>query len=304
MSSHSLPALTLPQSRPARPTFRGALRGELFKLRRNRPTWVITLLGLLFLALVMVLFATQQQFQASFRHHPLTGFYNALHPLQLFLAAGSGVAILLSGARLLGMEYDLGTVRVIFSRGTRRHQLLLAKITALSLYALLLLVGFVALSAIGTALAVQHQVGSLAPLQSLPAAAWENAGLAIAACAVSEFSCVLLSVAMASLLRSVTSGMVLALLFFPVDNGLSAALAQLTGITRSRLWEDATAFLFGPNLNHLPTLLRVQGTSQVSTLNVPAVPTSLLETALVIAAWWVFLLSISMASLSRNDVLS
>lgn len=304
MTAQSPSARALPRASPARPTFSGALRGELYKLRRNRPTVVMTCLGLLFLALIMLLFATEPQYQLYFTRGASVGFYNLLHPLELFFAAAGGVALLLTGSRLLGMEYDLGTVRVLFSRGTGRQQFLAAKIAALSIYALLLLVGFVALSAIGIVVVVQHQTGSLSPLQGLPAAVWENAGLAILSCAVSEFSCVLLAVAMTALLRSVTSGMVMAMLFFPVDNGLSMALTQLTTITKSHLWKDATAFLYGPNLNHLPTLLQVHQSAAVSTLTTPSVPTSLLETLVVIAAWWLVLLVAAMTSLGRHDVLS
>jgi len=304
VTAHSLRLPMLPSTRPARPTFKGALVGELYKLRRNRPTSVITALGLLFLTLMMLLFATEPQFQMSLTHHPLTGFYSILHPLETIFTAGAGIALLLTGSRLLGMEYDLGTVRVLFSRGTGRQQLLAAKIAALSIYALILLAGIVALSTIGTVVVVQHQTGSLSALQGLPLAAWENVGLAILSCAISEFSCILLSVAMAALLRAVTGGMLLAILFFPIDNGLSMALNQLTVITKSDLWKDATAFLYGPNLNHLPSLLQVRQSAAVSALTTPSVPTSLAETIVVVAVWWLVLLVVAIASLARHDVLN
>ncbi|MGA7173632.1 MAG: ABC transporter permease [Candidatus Dormiibacterota bacterium] len=304
MTTPAVPLPAIPSSRPARPTFKGALRGELYKVRRNRPTVVMTGLALVFLTLVMLLFATEPQYHVSLTQHPVTGLYSLLHPLELFFMAGAGIVMLLTGSRLLGMEYELGTVRVLFSRGTGRQQLLAAKIAALSIYALLLLVGIVALSALGTVVVVEHQTGSLSALQGIPIAAWENVGLAILCCAVSEFSCLLLSVAMAALLRSVTGAMLLAMLFFPIDNGLSAALTQLTVVTKSNVWKGLTAFLYGPNLNHLPTLLQVHQTAAVSTLATPAVPTSLLETVVVIGAWWLFLVFLAMTSLARHDVLS
>jgi ABC-2 type transport system permease protein len=304
MSDASIRSLTLPSSRPARPTFSGALRGELSKLRRNRPTWVITSLGVLLLALIMLLYATNPLWQSTFRNHTLTGFYDILRTLQFFFATGAGIALLLTGARLMAMEYDLGTIRVLLSRGTGRQQLLFAKIVALALYALLLLVGFALLSVIGTAAVMQHQTGSFSSLSGLPLVAWENTGLAVLADAVSAFSCVLLSVAMAALLRSVAGGMVLAVLFFPIDNGLSVALGRLTVLTKAHVWADASAFLYGPSLNHLPQLLLVHEKPMASSLPIPSVTTSLLETLVVIAAWWLILLCAAMASLSRHDVLS
>jgi ABC-2 type transport system permease protein len=261
-------------------------------------------LGLLFLTLIMLLYATEPQYHTSLAYHPLAGFYSLLHPLETFLSAGAGIALLLTGSRLLGMEYDLGTVRVLFSRGTGRHQLLVAKIAALSVFAMFMLVLFSALSAIGTLIVVQHQTGSLSALERLPVAAWESLGLAILSCAISEFSCVLLSVAMAALLRSVTGGMLLAVLFFPIDNALSVSLSQLSSLTNSKLWERATTFLLGPNLNHLPTLLQVHQSAAVTTLTTPAVPTSLTETIVVIVAWWLFLLIVALTSVSRHDVLN
>lgn len=304
MTTQTLSRPSLPGSRPAQPTFRGALRGELLKLRRNRPSFVIIALGLLFLALVLALYASEPQYRASLTQHPLMGFYSILHPLELFFTAGAGLALLLTGARLVGMEFDLGTVRVLFSRGTGRQQLLAAKIAALSIFGLILLVGFVVLSAIGTVAVIQHQTGSLSALRSLPASAWANVGLAILACAISEFSCILLSVAMAALRRSVTGGMLLAVLFFPVDNGLSMALNQLTNITKSHLWKEATAFLYGPNLNHLPTLMQIQQSGAVGSLTTPSVTISLVETMTVVAAWWLVLLVLAMTSLARHDVLN
>lgn len=304
MTATPLPSLAGSGPRPALPTFRGALRGELYKLRRNRPTLVITGLGVLFLTLIMLLYATNPTLRSSFTTQPLKAFYNLLHTLQLFFTAGAGIALLLTGSRLLGMEYDLGTIRVLLSRGTGRRQLLGAKIAALALYGLLLLLGFAALAAVGTVVVVQHQTGSLSSLLELPVVAWENVGLAVLACAISEFSCILLAVAMTSLLRSVASGMVLAIIFFPVDNGLSMALTQLSNLTKSHLWADATAFLYGPNLNHLPALLQHHQSAVGGSLTIPSVPTSLRETLAVVAGWWVLLLVVSIASLTRHDVLN
>ncbi|MGH7642047.1 MAG: ABC transporter permease [Candidatus Dormibacteria bacterium] len=304
MTTQSLTALSSSGTKPPRPTFSGAVRGELSKLRRNRPTVVMTVLGLLFLALVMLLFATVPQFRQSLVHHPQAGVYMLLHPLEIILAAGAGIAVLLTGSRLLGMEFDLGTVRVLFARGTGRQQLLLAKIAVLCLYGLLLVVGFSALSALGIVVVVQHQTGTLSALQALPVAEWESVGGAILSCAVSVISCAFLALAMAALLRSVTGGMLLAMLFFPIDNALSIALAQLTILTKVNAWKDASAFLYGPNLNHLPTLLQVHQSSPLTTLTVPAVPTALPETIIVILAWWVALVLLAMASMGRRDVLS
>jgi ABC-type transport system involved in multi-copper enzyme maturation permease subunit len=107
----------------------------LLKLRRQRPTLVMTTLGVLFLAVVMLVYATNPTLQAQLVHHPLSGFYGILSPLQLFFTMGAGIAILLTASRLLGMEYDLGTIRVLLGRGTGRWQMLFAKLVAVAIYA-------------------------------------------------------------------------------------------------------------------------------------------------------------------------
>ncbi|MGH7705479.1 MAG: ABC transporter permease [Candidatus Dormibacteria bacterium] len=288
----------------AQPTYRGALAGELLKLRRNRPTWVMTGLGVLFLGFMMLLYATEGEYQQYFSRDPLVGFYDMLHPLQLFLAGGGGVALLISGSRLFGMEFELGTLRVLLGRGTGRQQLLAAKLSALTVYALVLLVGFTVLAAIGAVLVVEHQVGSLAPLEGLPGSAWANLGGAVAACAISEFSCALLAIAMPALLRSVTGGMLLAVVFFPIDNGLAVALTSLGRLTHDHIWDSLTAFLYGPSLNRLPTVIQAHHVGVLNTLPTPAVTTSLPETCAVIGAWWLLLVLLAATSLARHDVLS
>ncbi|MGA2871980.1 MAG: ABC transporter permease subunit [Candidatus Dormibacteria bacterium] len=304
MTAGSAPTPALASLHWARPRFGGAVRGELLKLRRQRPTLVMTTLGVLFLAVVMLVYATNPTLQAQLVHHPLSGFYGILSPLQLFFTMGAGIAILLTASRLLGMEYDLGTIRVLLGRGTGRWQMLFAKLVAVAIYALVLLVGFTLLAAVGTLVVVQHQTGSVGLLEQLPGVAWGNLGLALLACAISEFSCILLALAMASLLRSVTGGMLLAVLFFPVDNGLAVALPQMQHVTGAAGWAEATAFLYGPSLNRLPGLLQLHRPQLYAGLATPAVHTSLPETLAVVGAWWLLLLALSALSLSRHDVLS
>ncbi|MGH7640801.1 MAG: ABC transporter permease [Candidatus Dormibacteria bacterium] len=304
MTASSLPRARTPRARIPRASFTGALRGELHKLRCLHSTWVVVGLGLLFLALFMTVAGTETSFRHLFTSRPLVGFKDFLQPLEAFFAAGAGIALLLAGSRLVGMEYQLGTIRLLLARGTGRWQLLLAKIAALCIFGLALLVGYAVLAAAGTSVVVLHQTGGLAPLESLPASAWDDAGLAAGFCAISVASCVLLAACLATLWRSQSGGMILAVVFFPVDNALSVGLAQVSRLTGSPIWKDVTALLFGPSLNRLPNLLQVQPSGTVSGLPQPQVATSLEQTGLVIAAWWVLLLLLALTSLARRDVLS
>lgn len=304
MTAGKVPTPTLVSLQWAHPSFGGAVRGEMLKLRRQRPTLVMTALGVVFLALIMLVFATNPTLQVQLDQHPISGFYLILGPLQIFFMLGAGVAILLTASRLLGMEYELGTIRVLLGRGTGRWQLFFAKLAAVAVYALLLLLSFALLSAVGTLVVVQHQTGSVALLQQLPAVAWANVGLVLIASAISELSCIFLALAMAALLRSVTAGMLLAVLFFPIDNVLAVVLPQMQHVTGSALWADATAFLYGPSLNRLPALLQLHRPRPPGGLPIPAVQTSLPETLAAAGAWWLLLLVLSLLSLGRRDVLS
>jgi len=132
--------------RQPRPSFPGAVRGELLKASRQRTTWVM--LGgalLLFCVFALALLSTDQ-IKNGLRQNPQQWFYRLLDILLTLFDTGSGIFLLVVSARLVGMEYSGGTLRVLLARGTGRLRLLAAKVTALALAALGLLAGFALLA--------------------------------------------------------------------------------------------------------------------------------------------------------------
>lgn len=285
-------------------TFAAAFGAELMKLRRQRPTWVLVAVGVLLLGLAMLLLAADPA--VAFARHSLwaSSVYQLLLVVQLMFAAGSGLILLTTTSRLVGMEYSLGTIRVILARGTGRIQLLLAKLASALVLALMLLIGYWLLVAIGTAILVLHQAGSLTPLTELQGVVWVNLGQALLSCAISAGACAVVGVTISTLARSVTGGMLVSVVFFPIDNALVLILIQLHRIAVPGPWVWVSGFLLGPSLNHLPTLLTSGREVSAGALPAPIVHFSLAVTLLVVLCWLVTLTLLAAVAVARRDVLA
>src|ERR1700730_9444799 len=101
--------------------------------------------ALLFGFVSLAIFSTDQ-IRTSLKHAPDVTFYNFLDIFGTLFNTGSGIVLLISASRLFGMEYSSGTIRILLARGTGRLQLYLAKLAALALLGLCLLVGFSAVA--------------------------------------------------------------------------------------------------------------------------------------------------------------
>jgi ABC-type transport system involved in multi-copper enzyme maturation permease subunit len=165
------------------------------------------------------------------------------------------VFLLISGSRLVSMEYGGGTIRLILARGTSRLGLLAAQYTALAIAGVLLLAGFAVVAAASLlALAIAWH-GDAGPIASLPPVAWTDTWLSVLAAGASMTVCILLATAASVIGRSLAFGVGVAVGFFPADNFAVIVMALLTRITHQNVWVDATQFFLGPILNQLPTSL-------------------------------------------------
>ncbi|MHB8323723.1 MAG: ABC transporter permease [Candidatus Dormibacteria bacterium] len=285
-------------------SFRSALRAELMKLRYQRPTWVLIGFALLLLGLVMFSLAADSQIGSDLRRSPVLGLDQMLPGLQFVFAAGAGVVLLTSGSRLMAMEYTLGTIRVILARGTGRTQLVLAKLVACLLLGTGLLLAYIALSAAGMILVTLRLTGSLEAAARLPPSGWHQLALAVAAGAMSVLSCSVVGVTMGAVTRSLTGGMVLSVLFFPLDNALALVLRGLHHLDHLGVWRTLSAFLLGPSLNRLPALLTGQAAPGPPALPTPMFAMSAGEVVAVIAGWCLVLVALALLSSVRPDVLA
>ncbi len=296
----ALPTATTAPRTPS-PGLANAVSAEWLKLRRQRSTWVLIGLGVVALALVLLVGATSQSVRFGLLHHSARELDQWIGVLESVFAAGAGIALLILSSRLMGMEYGLGTLRIILARGTSRGTLLAAKVVAMALLGLAFLVGYAVLAGMGTALAVLHQTGSLSLIAHLPAQVGHHALVATLAAAISALACVVVGLAVATLTRSMSAATAVALVFFPVDNALVLVLVLLQRATHLSLFSHLTAFLLGPTLNHMPVVLKLESQAPFA---IPTVHVGLTQSLVVVAGWLVVLLVLAIASVRSRDVLA
>jgi ABC-2 type transport system permease protein len=289
-------------ARVPRPSFIGALRGELLKLRRQRATVGLLLVAVLLFMVVMAGLSSNDPLRQALRHRPQVFFDDLLNILLVLFDTGSGIFLLLVSARLVGMEYDAGTVRVLLARGTGRVRLLLAKWLALALVGLLLLVGFLVLATASVLLIVEAWEGSVSLLTSLPAVAWHDLGLDLLVALISIGVCILLGSAASAVGRSLAFGIGAAMAFFPADNFGTIVMALAAQLTHQRFWLQVTEYLLGPNLNQLPAELQPDHRVRAAFVT-PLQPVDATHCLLVIGAYAAAFVILSVVLTWRRDVL-
>jgi len=290
----------------SQPSFVGLLRGELFKISRQRATWVLAAVLLCILIAPQLIIATL--------HSPAVKQLVEATPLQfLYIMAGidaqvlrifSGTFLILVTARLIGMEYSAGTIRVLLGRGVGRLQLLGAKLLALALIALGALVGGLAIELLFNLLALHSVAGNFDALTNLNGAFWADGWLLTLTIAISMAVTILMAAAVTVLTRSLAAGLAIGVSFFAADNiGLIFFFlaAQLTGST---FWTQATGDLLGPNLNVMAQAIlpaRAQA-GEAPVLTPPLVPVTGGHTLLVTALWTALFIALAAGLTWRRDV--
>jgi ABC-2 type transport system permease protein len=123
-----------------RPSFAGLLWAEWLKISRQWQTWALFVLQACFLGgfYLIELTLSRSNLKLLLRSDPLVYAYRLVHGLDCVRVFG-GICLIIVAARCVGLEYQLGTVRVLLARGVGRVQLLLAKLVTLFLVATLLL---------------------------------------------------------------------------------------------------------------------------------------------------------------------
>ncbi|MDQ6898223.1 MAG: ABC transporter permease [Candidatus Dormibacteraeota bacterium] len=293
-------ALSAGQPRSPRASFAGAVQAELLKLRKQRLNWVMLALAVLLFGVMALGLGTSDQRQLLAKS-PHTFFNNFLDIWTTTFQMGSGILLLIVAARLMGMEYSAGTLRILLARGEGRLQLLAAKLLVLLALGLLLLAGYVVLIGAYTAGTVIVLHGNLDPLRSLPAVVWQNLGLAALVQVVSIVCAVLLGTAAAVLGRSLAFAVGVAMSFYPADNFGALVLILLRSATHQSFWTKPSDVLLGANLNVLLQTLEPDHSTRTA-FAVPVDHVDATHALLVIAAWAMLFLGGSIALLLRRDV--
>ena len=183
------------------------MRGELFKLTRQRLNWLL-LLMLAGTTSIYYLFALGSTGIKDFLLADPLGSYVSLMSRELTLIrAFIGIFLLIATARMIGLEYQNGTIRVLLARGVGRVQLLGAKALAMAITALVVFAGCLALAAILAVALTAIIAGSLTPLQSLTSEFWRDMGLYIVTVLISMGVTILMVVFVTVASRSLPFGM-------------------------------------------------------------------------------------------------
>lgn len=264
-------------------SFSCLVRGELRKVVLQGSNWA--------LPVVAVAVGGLSAAAAGDQARGLGPFQFAMDTYRAFAAAAVGVVVLAVSARLVALEYQQGTIRVVLARGVGRLQLLLAKLAVVGLVALPVL----------AALALAGVVDVVVGLHQHPATVdWQDVSLAALTVALSAVVCGVLGAAAGAVGRSMTFAMAVAAGFFPTDNGLGYVLPLLNNATQERVWADLSTYLLGPTLNHLPSVLMGRPAGE---LVPPQLPVDATHSLLVIAGYvGVFIAAAALVNWRRDTL--
>ena len=142
-----------------------------------------------------------------------------------------GALLIVVTARLIGMEYSGGTIRVLLSRGVGRLQLLFGKLTAIALVALILSIAGVAYTFLLKLLVLSVKFGSLDVLTKAPSTLWQDSGVLYLTILVSFGTAILLAAAAAVVSRSLAFGLTVGIVWFPAESFATIFLLVATRLT-------------------------------------------------------------------------
>ncbi|GCF10326.1 ABC transporter permease [Dictyobacter arantiisoli] len=239
------------QLRASTPSFFGLVRGELLKLSRRWSTWIPLVITLLFIAACMFLQTLRSGLKDYLTTDPLHALYGYSENGLGFTRAFIGLYLLILTAYVIGLEYQMGTIRVLISRGVGKLQLLAAKVTTIAIVAVLVLIVALILNVIMMGVVLIIGTGNLNALNSLTPQFWSDTLVSLSTILVSMLVTILLGTAASVLGRSLTIGLALGLAWFPVDNIGSQFFGLGYELSKNNFWLDATAYFLGPNLNRM-----------------------------------------------------
>ncbi|HET8911356.1 MAG TPA: ABC transporter permease subunit [Ktedonobacteraceae bacterium] len=262
MSVSTSAPLTNTAIRQPRPSFIGLIKGELFKIVRQRSNWIMLLgvLGVLLLFWTAMLFIPTTK--DALTNAPYQYLFSRLTNSLAFFRVFVGFFLIVMTARMIGLDYQQGTIRIILGRGVSRVALLLAKLLTVVIVALAVLVIGLAVDGILALLMVSLNSGSLNAFSHLDNTFWSAIGTYILVVMISMGATILLATATTVLGRSLAFGLGLAMIFFPADNIGTAILGLISEVTHNDFWLKVSMYLLGPNINFMPKLI-------VPTLTVP-----------------------------------
>jgi ABC-type transport system involved in multi-copper enzyme maturation permease subunit len=297
------PATTQPVH-SATPTFFGIVRGELFKVSKQRATWfaALVLLAVNFLPYLVEMSVGNladrvQSLGTSGLLYNTMG--NALTVFRVFV----GPFLVIVTARLIGMEYSSGTIRVLLSRGVGRLQLLGAKLLAVFGIAAVTLVAGLLFHFVMSEILFATKLSSINIGQAATAQFWTDTRTYILTVAISMVATILMAAGVTVIGRSLAVGLSVGLSFFAADNIGLIFFYLAYRLTGSDFWQNVTGLLLGPNLNEMPhALLPNVPETATRALQPPLVTVDSTHTIVVAAVWCVAFLAVAAVLTWKRDV--
>ncbi len=288
----------------ARPSFVGIVRGELFKVSRQLSTWILGVLylGAIFLPYLVLLSSGRTKTQV--RDDPMSALYSVLGVDMVILKVFGGALIIVVTARLIGMEYSGGTIRVFLSRGVGRLQLLFGKLAALTIIALGMVVLTLLLDLLLTVILLLATVGNLDLFKSATSAFWSDAGTYLLLALISLGVTILMATAVTVVGRSLAFGVAISLLWYPAENISVLFLFLGYRLTNSNFWTLLSGDFLGLNLNAMAAAILPSRASLAAEINfqTPLVPVDGGHTLLVTALWAIVFAVVAIVLTARRDV--
>jgi len=285
-----------------RPRFFGAVRGETLKLRRQLSFWLVLAGSLLLLGVVVLAIsgATNNNLKAV----PATAWaYNMLTAFGTLFQVGSGIFLLLFGARLIGMEYSSGTIRVLYARGAGRLRMLLAKVFTLGLVAVCLLAGYLLIVGAILAAMIVVQTGSLDAVQKISSEFWGDLGRWTLVQGISMGMAILIAAAAAGLGRSLAFAIAASLAIYPADNFLNILeILAIRATGHDQPWTALSQYQLATNLNVLLTLIEPHHRTRPAFAQ-PLAPVDATHAAIVIGVFAIVFAVIALYRTLKPDVL-
>lgn len=271
MTTTPASAVDYKKLRAARPSFFGLVRGEFFKVLRQWTTWILLAMLLGVIVLPYIIETLRPRLQADITSAPLTFFYDQLGIGLSVVRVFTGFFLLIITARLIGQEYQLGTIRVLLGRGVGRLQLLFAKLLTMAIIGVILLVVGIAINYLLTMALVAGVSGNLNAYSHLTSQFWSDAGVYVLYILLNMGVSILLAAAAAVIGRASVFGISAAIAFFPIDNFLTVIMMLAFRVTANDFWLNLTAYFLGPNLNQMPVALTNNRVSSIGfgPLNLP-----------------------------------
>jgi len=249
----------------SKPSFFGILGGELFKISRQWIVWVMLVLLAGVIALPYIITLTVPDVKATIDHTPLLFLTNRMMQNLAILRVFIGIFLLVLTAFVIGLEYQLGTIRILLARGVGRLQLLTAKLLAVVIIALGVFIVSLLYNILLMSSLLLIMVGNLNAYNLITPDFWSLAQQYTLTVLISMGVTILMASAVSVLGRSLTFGLSLALAWFAVDNIGTIFLYLGYRLTHSDFWLNVTAYLLGPILNVMPKALITSKTA-ISTI--------------------------------------